>query len=48
MIKKYNEIKEIENTKIGITQEFAKNEWIHRETIERYKENREVEEEKEN
>ena len=45
MIKKYNEIKEIENATIGITQGFAKNEWIHKETTKRYKEGREVEEE---
>lgn len=47
MIKKYNEIKEIENATFGITKKFAED-GIYRKTIEKHKENREVEEETEN
>ena len=47
MIKKYNEVKEIENSTFGITRKFAED-GIHRETIEKHKENGEGEEEKEN
>ena len=47
MIKKYNEIKEIENPTFGITRKFAED-GIYKKTIETNKEKREVEEETEN
>lgn len=46
MIKKYNKIKEVEQATIGITKKFVED-GIYRETIEKYKEGRKEEEEKE-
>ena len=47
MIQKFDKIEEIENPTVWITKKFAED-GIHRETIEKYKERREEEEEKEN
>jgi len=46
-MKKYNEIKKIENPTLGITRKFTED-GIYRETIEKYKGDGEIEEETEN